>query len=562
MSQILLVGRPNSGKTYLYNTLTSSHEKTGNFSGVTVEKSSYFHKDWGLTFVDLPGLTSFKSEAKDEKITLKTLQDSSPEDLICITVDILKFRNQIDYLIELILWCKKHLKPTILCLNMSDEADKNHISINEKNISQILGIPVFKLSAKKRVGLSQLLSFLKHKQWSPPKVKDTNFHILHHKILNSLSYKNKVFVRTDEQFDRIFLSPFLGPVCFLFLTLIIFQSIFSWATPLMNLIENSISHLASLTTPLFSGIWASLVENIVFSGFGAFLVFTPQIFVLTFILTALESSGYMTRATLLCHQPLKFFGLHGQSFIPLMTGHACALPAIYATRSIENPWIRKLTLCVIPLMACSARIPIYALLIKLLVPEKYFLGFSLQGFFFFLMYFFGISMALIVSFILTVFSQSKPPNQDFIIELPKYRHPEWFSLIRKSLETTWNFIKDAGPIIFLLNAILWALSYFPHGKNHFEHSYLAQMGQWIEPVFTPMGLSWIEGVAVLSSFIAREVFISTWALLNGLQTDDIHEVLNLENVQNLSMASGISLLIFFAIALQMYEHGFGYDQGD
>jgi ferrous iron transport protein B len=572
MSEIFLVGRPNVGKSFLFNKLTNSNQKIANFAGVTIDKKSKQLPDSDLTITDLPGLYALQTSSADEAVALKHLKESSPEDLICVVIECLKLKTQINYILEIRDWCEKNYRPMILCLNMKDEADYFKIKINSDGLSKLLNLPVFYVSAKTEEGLENFKLFLKTKVWSPPEalilnndsqisntdqsnvVADLNKNsaLVSEKLKSLISGDFSKVIRTQTQIDRFFLSPVFGPLIFLAFTFILFQSIFSWAEPFMNIIESALTFVSQEVSPLFSGHLQSFIDNAFFAGFGAFLVFTPQIFILTFILSFLEKSGYMARAVLLCHQPLSWFGLHGKSFIPLMTGHACAVPAIYAARNIENDWIRKLTIFVIPLTVCSARIPVYGLLIKVLIPDQTILFglFGMQGLVFFLMYFFGIFMALLTSALIQALSKMPSANDDFIIELPQYRWPELKTMFSKAFSTTYGFIRNAGPIIFVLNAVIWALSYLPSGTSDLKNSYLAQIGRFLEPVFTPIGLDWIQGVAVLSSFIAREVFVSTLGLLYGLSTDNPDDLMNLDQMKNISLASGLSLLFFFAIALQ------------
>ncbi len=552
MSEIILVGRPNVGKSYLFNSLTGSHQKVGNFAGVTLEKKSKALNGTELIVTDLPGIYGLNVTTEDEKVTYKHLSESAPDDLICVVIECLKLKTQIPYILELRTWCETNCRPMIVCLNMKDEADYYSIEFNIPSLSEILKVPVFLVSAKTQDGFKLLNKFLREMNWSAPEPLATSENEIMSKLKNTIRGDLAKVLIGQTKLDALFLAPFLGPMLFLVLTFVLFQAIFSWAEPFMNGVEFIISKLSLVVSPRFSGSLQSFMDNAVFAGFGAFLVFTPQIFILTFILTFLEKSGYMARAVLLCHQPLSWFGLHGKSFIPIMTGHACAVPAIYATRNIENQWIRKLTVFVLPLTVCSARIPVYALLIKVLIPNRTtFYGlFGLQGLVFALMYFFGIFLALILSALITKWVDRENVNKDFIVELPQYRWPEVQVLFSKALKTTWDFIKDAGPIIFILNAMIWALSSLPAGSADLKSSYLAQIGLFLEPLFRPIGLDWIQGVAVLSSFVAREVFVSTLGLLYGLNSDNPNDIINIDQIQNIGFASGVSLLCFFAIALQ------------
>ncbi len=561
MNHIYLIGRPNVGKTYLFNKITGQNQKVANFSGATVKRAST-SLDLQTQIVDLPGVYSLQAHTEDETVTIETLKQSAPDDLICLVVESLKLQSQFPFILNVIEFARTNLKPLILSINMADEASKNNILIDEKKLSQLLGVPVFLTSARTGQGLSEIKTYFSDRVWNTPQTTwspSTSVSELQKNILGQiLKGKTEETLGLQIKADSFLLSPFLGSVFFLFLTFIIFQSIFTWATPIMDILEGVISSLGALVAgSITSPFLKSFTENAIFAGFGAFLVFTPQIFILTTIVGLLEKSGYMARATVICHKFFSFFGLSGKSFIPYMTGHACAIPAIYAARTIESPWIRNLTILTVPLTSCSARIPVYALLIKVLVPDHtiFFGLMGLQGLAFFCMYFFGIFMALLVSTLIDTFARIKTGAQEkmnrfFVMELPPYRLPGLQEVILKGLQTTWSFVRNAGPIIFFVNVAIWFLSYFPAGEDGFAESYMVQIGKAIEPVFAPLGLNWIHGVAILMSFLAREVFVSTLGLLYGFQSNDVDELVQQLTLNDLSPAAGFGLLIFFAVALQ------------
>lgn len=557
MSHVYLVGRPNVGKTFLFNQLTGENQKVANFSGATVRRAET-HLDEQIRLVDLPGIYSLNAHTEDEKVTADTIHQSAPDDLICLVLESLKLQSQIPFILSVVELTQKNLKPMILLINMIDEAEKLNIKINAKVLRETLGVTVFLTSAKTGQGLAEVKNYIQEGQnWSSPEPKDLSLAssvILSEALVGNTSKGLELQIKID----RFLLSPFAGSIFFMFLTFMIFQSIFTWATPLMDLLEGGIASLgAYLSERITSPFFKSFTENAIFAGFGSFLVFTPQIFILTTVVGILEKSGYMARATVICHKFFSLFGLSGKSFIPYMTGHACAIPAIYAARTIENSWIRNLTILTVPLTSCSARIPVYALLIRALIPDHtvFFGLIGLQGLAFFGMYFFGIFMALMVSTLIDTFARIKNgitehKNRFFIMELPSYRVPGLIEVIRRGLKTTWSFIRNAGPIIFMVNAAIWFLSYFPAGDGQFEQSYMVQLGQWIEPVFQPLGLTWTYGVAIIMSFLAREVFVSTLGLLQGFQSDDLDELVAQMTLQDLSTEAGFALLVFFAIALQ------------
>ena len=332
----------------------------------------------------------------------------------------------------------------------------------------------------------------------------------------------------------------------------LFQSIFTWATPAMDFVESSVTFLGGLVSSILpDGVLKDFTNDALFGGIGSFLVFVPQIFILTFIIGFLEDSGYLARAVVICHKPLSLVGLSGKSFVPFLSGHACAIPAIFAARTITSPKKRFLTMLTIPLMACSARLPVYALFIAVLIPPVTYLGgfIGLQGLAFFALYVFGIITALFVSTLLSQTIYKKTTDTPFVVELPPYRFPHFATLLRHSLYSAWSFIKKAGGIICLTVVVIWVLGYFP--SQNLETSWLAQIGRWIEPIFQPLGLDWKFSVAILTSFLAREVFVGTLGTLFNIQdAQENVSVLSEQVGADLTMASGIALLIFYAIALQ------------
>ncbi|MEZ4871710.1 MAG: ferrous iron transporter B [Bdellovibrionales bacterium] len=326
----------------------------------------------------------------------------------------------------------------------------------------------------------------------------------------------------------------------------------------MDAIEGGIEMIAGAVTPhVGSQLLQDFLNDAIFGGFGAFLVFIPQIFILTFLVGLMEDSGYIARAAIICHRPLKFFGLTGKSFVPMLSGVACAIPGIYAARTIESPFRRWLTYFAIPLMPCSARLPVYALLIAAFIPAHTVAGgfIGLQGLVMFFIYFFGIVVGLLVTALL---SRTRTVNNDsktdipFIIELPPYRLPGLKPLIFKSLQRSKLFVTKAGGIIFTVTVVVWFLGYFPNGGEDLGTSYLGYLGKFLEPIFQPLGLDWKYGVAILTSFLAREVFVGTLGTLFGIEGADENIAGLAESIQNsgLSFGSGIALIAFFAIAMQ------------
>ncbi|MCB0357954.1 MAG: ferrous iron transporter B, partial [Bdellovibrionales bacterium] len=273
-----------------------------------------------------------------------------------------------------------------------------------------------------------------------------------------------------------------------------------------------------------------------------------------FIIGILEDSGYLARAAVICHKPLKLFGLSGKSFIPLLSGHACAIPAIYASRTVASPKRRLLTILAVPLMSCSARLPVYALLISAFIPSTTILGglVGLQGLAFFALYFLGVVVALLITSALAKTIYKTKNDSPFILEMPSYRWPHWRPLLKRSLVSCRQFITKAGVVIFIVTIIVWIIGYFPNGSGHLDSSWLAALGHVIEPLMKPLGLDWKYGIAILSSFLAREVFVGTLGTLFGIEgaEENISSLVNHIQSSGLELGSGIALLVFYAIALQ------------
>ena len=364
-------------------------------------------------------------------------------------------------------------------------------------------------------------------------------------------------LKNQNRIDAFMLNNLSGGLAFLAVMFLLFQSIFTLAAPLMDAVEAGIGALAQFVTGFIgAGTTTDFLNDAIFGGVGSFLVFVPQIMMLTLIIGLLEDSGYLARAALICHRPLSFFGLSGRSFIPYLSGHACAIPAIMAARTIESPRKRLITMMTIPLMACSARLPVYALLISVLIPERAYLGglVNLQGVAFFGLYLMGIVIALLVSLMLSRFVINRDEKSDmpFILELPNYRLPHWKPLIVRVISAAKSFVYRSGPVIFAVTVLIWLFGYFPHDAGGLEHSYLGQIGHFIEPVFAPLGLDWRYGVAILMSFLAREVFVGALGTLFGIDGADENIAGLAANIQadGLALGAGVGLLLFYVVALQ------------
>lgn len=564
MKNIILVGKPNSGKSLLFNQLTGMRQKVANFPGVTVELKTGKFSEYQL--VDYPGTYSLKSLSKDEELAVEKLHEAmhNPDtSMVVCNLDATRLERSLVFGLQVRDLAFEHNKGVIFALNMIDEVHRFGHQIDIDKLSSDLGCKVYALSAKTLIGLHEfkqgLLEAAKHPQdFVPVKTNDSQEPVLEisRKLSARYGIKADVVLKQQNRIDDFLLNSVFGGLIFLTIMFLLFQSIFTWASPLMDGVELIIAELALLFSEVLpAGMINDFVADAIFGGVGSFLVFVPQIMVLTFIIGLLEDSGYLARAALICHKPLSFFGLSGRSFIPYLSGHACAIPAIMAARTIESPRKRLITMMTIPLMSCSARLPVYALLIAVLIPDTQYLGgiINLQGITFFILYFIGIATALLVSTLLTKLTDFDKDKVDmpFILELPTYRLPHWKPLIHRVLTSAKQFIKRAAPIIFMVSVVIWFLGYFPQNGD-LQSSYLAALGQWIEPIFSPLGLDWRYGVAILVSFLAREVFVGALGTLFGIEGADENIAGLAANIQQdgLTMGAGIGLMLFYVIALQ------------
>jgi len=562
MMNLLLVGAPNSGKSVLFNKLTGLSHKVANYPGITVGVGTGALKsDANVTVWDFPGTYSLNALSGEEQVaidTLKTALRSEDDALVAMVWDATRLEKGATYCLQVARECAQSGKPLVVLLNMMDVIENDGLDMDVSGLSKALGVPVLPVSARTGDGLIEAEAALLAPSpdlapWAD--TPDTLITGTAHQIADRFAPKGDLLVRRQAYIDHWLLGTFTGGVAFVVIMTLFFQAIFTWAAPLMGGVESIVIAIGSaVASAMPEGVVADFVSDAIFGGLGAFLVFAPLVFILTLIVGAMEDSGYLARAALICHRPLSFFGLSGKSFVPLLSGVACAIPAIYAARTMSSQQERLLTYVAIPLMPCSARLPVYALLIAILIPDETALGglIGWQGLAMSGIYFFGIITALFVAALVSRMSDTNASDHAFILELPAYRLPALRPIISKSFNRALHFIKKAGSVIFAVTVVVWFLGYFPNGGEDLSSSWLAAMGRFIEPVFSPLGLDWRYGVAIIASFLAREVFVGTLGTIFGIESADEDPASLADQIaeSGLTAASGLALVVFFTIALQ------------
>ena len=562
MKNILLVGAPNSGKSALFNQLTGLSHKVANYPGITVDVGTgALRADARLTVWDFPGTYSLTAVSGEEQVAIDTLRaalKSEEQAVVAMVCDATRLEKSATYCLQVARECAQAQKPFLVLLNMMDVIESDGLDMDVQGLSKALGVPVFPVSARTGKGLSEVEAVLVS---STPEIStwgDTPDALISGtatQIAERFAPKGDLLVRRQAKLDNWLLGTLSGGVAFVMIMTLFFQAIFTWAAPLMDGVESIVIAMGGLVSSVLpDGVLADFVNDAIFGGLGAFLVFAPLVFILTMIVGALEDSGYLARAALICHRPLSFFGLSGKSFVPLLSGVACAIPAIYAARTMSSRQERLLTYVAIPLMPCSARLPVYALLIAILIPDETVLGgiIGWQGLAMSGIYFFGIMTALIVAAVVSRMGDTATSSQAFILELPAYRMPALKPIVSKSLDRVVHFIRKAGSVIFAVTVVVWFLGYFPNGGEDLSSSWLAALGRFIEPVFSPLGLDWRYGVAIIASFLAREVFVGTLGTIFGIESADEDPASLADQIaaSGLTAASGVALVVFFTVALQ------------
>jgi len=555
--RLALVGSPNCGKTALFNQLTGGRQKVANYAGVTVErKEGRFSTPSGRNYLllDLPGAYSLDAASPDEIITRKVCLGEFPgesvPDLIVCVADATNLRLHLRFVLEV----RKLGRPMVLALNMSDAARRRGIRIDVDKLQARLGIPVVETVAVRHGGAAELTRCLEGDVLAVVVAEDsTDLHVQVRELIAEAVSMPRRTAEIDDAIDRIVLHPALGLVLLAAIMFLIFQAVFSWAEPLMEAIEIGIAHLGTWVGSALTSMpmLQSLVVDGIFAGIGSVLVFLPQILILFLFILALEESGYLPRAAFLLDRLMLGAGLTGRSFIPLLSSFACAIPGIMATRSIQDPRDRLTTILIAPLMTCSARLPVYALLIAAFIPQRTVAGvFNLQGVVLFSLYVAGIVSALAVAWVIKLLRKDKSEHA-LLMELPSYRVPHVRDIAIGLWERANIFLKRVGGIILSLTIILWFLSTFPAPpagatEPAINYSFAGQLGHLLHLVFAPLGFNWQICIALVPGLAAREVAVSSLATVYALSGHE--EGLQAIVASQWTLAMALSLLAWYVFA--------------
>jgi ferrous iron transport protein B len=594
-THIVLVGNPNCGKSTVFNRLTGLRQKISNLPGTTVEEKNGLWKTGSQVYeiTDLPGIYSLSRTQTEEGLVrrklLKMAEDAESYTLVLVVDESNLRRNLllVHQVLQLNMKC-------ILLLNMSDVARRRNKSVDALKLQEILGIPILKINGKTGIGINEIEALIPRAATSDWSQADGDASIEKkymsiEKVMTEVIKPSLLSHRSITKMVDKVATHKIGGFLLLFIILTgLFQVVFTVAAYPSEWIENGFTALSQwVEDGLGVGTFSSLISHGIIPGISGIMVFIPQIALLFLLIGILEDSGYLTRVSYISDYPMRKLGLTGKSVIPLLGGFACAIPGIMSTRTIANKYERLLTMFVLPLMACSARLPVYSLIISLCIP-KVSLGFiGLQSLVMTSLYMSGIVLAAIISFGVRRFIKNSVPS-DFILELPSYQMPQLKNLWNAVYFKCKSFVLEAGKIILVISVILWAMaSYGPpqkmqqahnmaaqeailakltvtqakalDDKYSLEQSYAGQMGKFIEPAIAPLGFDWKTGIGIISSFAAREVFVGTMGTIFNLEDKENTKLLrdkmasstnDMSSTGKYGLAYGVSLLLFYAFAMQ------------
>jgi len=571
LKTVVLIGPPNAGKSTLFNRLTGLRQKVANYPGVTVEQRMGLMAGVGrddLTLIDLPGIYSLSPYSEDARVSIDVLRGMMPgtpkPDAVLLVLDSLHLTRQLMLAAPVLAVGL----PTLVLLNMSDLMEARGGQIDTLKLARELGAPVAQISAVHGTGLDAVPLFLNrhtereaaHPLSLPVLGNAASAHTWAAQVSRRTGYRAPLSVQSSRKIDDVLLHRFWGPLLFLVVVVGVFEVVFSIGQPLSDGFGGILAQMGNLVRPLIPSGWLqSLLLDGAWKGISSVLVFLPQILLLFLFIGILEDSGYLSRAALIADRVMRSIGLNGKAFIPLLSAYACAVPAIMATRTIENKRDRFATILVTPFMTCSARLPVYMLLIAAFIPNTTYLhGFlGLQTIVMLGLYLAGFVAAMTTAWLLKS-SILKSSDAPFILELPQYRMPTLRSLSLRVLDRARIFLRNAGKVILGVTLALWVLAHLPviHmaggavAAPELADSIIGRLGHFIEPAIAPLGFNWKIGIGLLSSVLAREVMVSTMGTLYG--ADPGTEALNLQTAlhHDMTLGGAMALMIFFAFAMQ------------
>ncbi|MBX7526056.1 ferrous iron transporter B [Qipengyuania vesicularis] len=529
-----LVGNPNSGKSALFNALTGARQKIANYAGVTVERKAgklTLPNGEAVELLDLPGSYSFDAASPDEAVTRDvvkgTFEGEAVPDVLVLVLDAANLEQHLVFAQEVL----ELGRPTVVALNMVDLAERDGLTLDPAALSEALGVPVIPTVAVRRRGIAELNAAIAEAETHADEEAHTRWHLtlperrLSAKHIAKAAILSKSTRHTIENgVDRILLNPWIGPIILFGLLFVIFQAVFAWATPFADALEGGVGIVSqAVTDTMAPGLVRDFLTEGVLAGVGSVVVFLPQIIILFAFILVMEASGYMARAAFLMDRLMAGVGLSGKSFIPLLSSFACAIPGIMATRSIADPKDRLTTILIAPLMTCSARLPVYAVIIAAVIPQSTVgPGVGLQGLVLFALYVAGIIGAMVVALVLRS-TVTKGAASGFIMELPRYQLPRIKDLAIGLWQRAWVFLRRAGTIIFVATIALWVLLSFPkagEGESQLDSSYAGAVADAIHPVLEPIGFNREMSLALVPAMAAREVAVSALATTYAVDAED------------------------------------------
>ncbi len=561
---IALVGPPNSGKTTLFNRLTGLRQKVANFPGVTVEHhlgKATIPGRGEVDLIDLPGIYSLQPRSDDERVTRDALTGKMPgiacPDAVLLVLDSTNLARHLTLAASIL----SLGRPTLIVLNMADDLRGRGGSVDPDALARQLGAPVILASGSSGEGIESIQTFLAGGIGLPSPVQLPVLQDVPacrqwaREISHGASYAHPAAPLWTQRLDRIFLHPLWGPVIFIIVVGAVFQTIFTGARPLMAGVETLVAHTSQfLNSVLPAGPLRSLLVDGAWSGVGAVIIFLPQILLLFLFISLLEDTGYLARAALIADRTMARVGLQGKSFIPLLSAYACAVPAILATRTIENKRDRIATILIAPFMTCSARLPVYTLIIAAFIPERPFIGpfLGTRAAAILSLYVLGFAAAVFTAKALKS-SVLKSERSAFVLEMPPYRTPTLASVGLRLLDRAGAFLKRAGTVILGVSILLWLLSSVPTVNGQappIEQSIAGTLGRAIEPLIRPLGFNWKIGIGLITSLAAREVIVGTLGTIYGMEPESDAAGLRAALQRDLTFGGAVALLVFFAFAMQ------------